>query len=256
MKPVLTTGDEVICSSDLPHTLTVNEKNGKSGTIVWTRNGEVLSTTTSQLTVTESGEYKVQMVNGSCYSDERADETVATIDVQELSVAINVGANDVDEGTEVQLVANVEDAQGEVSYTWMMKEKGETIGSSNPQTYIALETDYIYAEVVDQASGCRAISNEELINVLLPVEVPNAFTPNGDGFNDTWVIDGLETYRNSSLKVFNRWGQAVYSNTGVYQNDWDGRRNGKDLPVGAYYYVITLNQDGKENISGDVTIIR
>ena len=90
-----------------------------------------------------------------------------------------------------------------------------------------------------------------------PIDVPNAFTPNGDGINDTWTIDGLDTYRNSSLKVYNRWGQLVYSNTGVYAHDWNGTgKSGKDLPTGTYYYVITLNQNGKENVAGDVTIIR
>ena len=49
---------------------------------------------------------------------------------------------------------------------------------------------------------------------------------------------------------------VVYTNSGSYNNDWDGTRNGKNLPVGTYYYVITLNQDGRENKSGDVSIIR
>ena len=88
------------------------------------------------------------------------------------------------------------------------------------------------------------------------MNVPNAFSPNNDGTNDTWEIEGLDSYDQASVQVYNRWGQLVYNRSGEY-TPWDGtNKQGKDLPVGTYYYVIKLNQPGKDNLKGDLTIIK
>ena len=74
--------------------------------------------------------------------------------------------------------------------------------------------------------------------LLIPAQ---AFTPNGDGNNDTWVIPGIDNYPNNTVKVFNRWGHEVYSASG-YANDWGGiyRQNREKLPAGSYMYVLDL----------------
>ncbi|MDP5229623.1 MAG: gliding motility-associated C-terminal domain-containing protein, partial [Cellulophaga sp.] len=68
-----------------------------------------------------------------------------------------------------------------------------------------------------------------------------AFTPNGDGLNDTWIVPGINNYPNNTVRVYNRWGHEVFA-TGNYQNDWSGASNtNRDiLPAGSYLYVIDL----------------
>ena len=78
------------------------------------------------------------------------------------------------------------------------------------------------------------------------VAVSEAFTPNGDGINDTWKIYGLEEHPNTTVRVFNRWGRLVFE-AKDYQNDWAG--NYKDfnsiLPQSSsYYYQIDYGTDG------------
>ena len=90
--------------------------------------------------------------------------------------------------------------------------------------------------------------------VPLTVFIPNTFTPNGDGINDTWDIKYLERYPNSTVAVFNRWGQKLFSSAG-YPAPWDGKYNGAVLPAGTYYYIIAL-ENGADIISGWVAIIR
>jgi gliding motility-associated-like protein len=85
-------------------------------------------------------------------------------------------------------------------------------------------------------------------------DIPNTFTPNGDGRNDTWVIKGLEYYPQSTVNIFNRWGQKLYSSVG-YPIPWDGEYNGKALPSGTYYYIIDL-KNRQPVIAGWVAIIR
>ena len=73
---------------------------------------------------------------------------------------------------------------------------------------------------------------------LVPAE---AFTPNGDGVNDAWIVPGIENYPNNIVTVYNRWGHLVYNDSG-YQNDWEGfyKQKREKLPAGSYLYVIDL----------------
>lgn len=104
------------------------------------------------------------------------------------------------------------------------------------------------------ASGAY-IKLEKTIVVEIPVSyvcetiIPNVFTPNGDGKNDTFTILNLEHYPNSALTVYTRWGRKVFENTN-YRNDWDG----SNLEDGSYYFILKRN-DGQE-FKGSVTILR
>lgn len=113
--------------------------------------------------------------------------------------------------------------------------------------------DIVYTLSVTSADGCKA-SDEVVVKILKQIKVPNAFSPNGDGINDTWVIQYLESYPDCTVDVYNRYGQVVFHSTG-YTKPWDGRINGQSLPVGTYYWIINpKNGRGREN--GSVTILR
>jgi gliding motility-associated-like protein len=99
-----------------------------------------------------------------------------------------------------------------------------------------------------------SVEDEVTVVVLKVPQIPNTFTPNGDGINDVWEIKNLQAYDGASITIFNRNGQRVYAATG-YSKPWDGRMNGSDLPVGVYYYIIDPKY-GRKQVSGYVTIIR
>jgi gliding motility-associated-like protein len=113
--------------------------------------------------------------------------------------------------------------------------------------------DKTYKLTVTAEGGCAA-SDEVFVKVLVAPEVPNAFSPNKDGINDTWNIQFLETYPGAIIEVFNRYGQIVYRSTG-YSKQWDGTFNGNPLPVGVYYYIINP-KNGRKQLTGSVSIIR
>ena len=115
------------------------------------------------------------------------------------------------------------------------------------------QTNTKYTITVVSSSGCTN-SSSALVTVISSLSIPNAFSPNGDGINDTWNIKDIEGYPNCTVDIFNRYGTKVYSSRG-YGVAWDGRYNNADLPVGTYYYIINLN-DGSKVISGYVTLIR
>ena len=87
------------------------------------------------------------------------------------------------------------------------------------------------------------------------ITVPNAFTPNNDGVNDTWMIEQIDIYPNAQIDIYNRWGEAVFHSSKGYTKPWDGTFNGRILPIDSYFYIIDL-KNGRDAISGDITIIK
>ncbi|UOE48448.1 gliding motility-associated C-terminal domain-containing protein [Mucilaginibacter sp. SMC90] len=94
----------------------------------------------------------------------------------------------------------------------------------------------------------------ELTITPADIIIPNTFTPNGDGANDTWAIKYIEYYPQCKVNVFNRLGTRIFSSIG-YSVPWNGRLKGNDLPSGAYYYIISVKNNSPVK-SGWVTIIR
>jgi gliding motility-associated-like protein len=106
---------------------------------------------------------------------------------------------------------------------------------------------------VTSSDGCIAGDNI-YIKVLKAPEVPNVFTPNGDNINDRWEIKYLDSYPNATVEVYNRYGQLIFRSRN-YLTPWDGTLNGKQIPVGTYYYIINPG-NGRKQISGFVDVLR
>jgi gliding motility-associated-like protein len=113
--------------------------------------------------------------------------------------------------------------------------------------------DVTYILELTGQGGCM-VTDDIFIKLLLAPEVPNAFSPNGDGINDNWVIKYLESYPGATIDVYNRYGQPVFKSVG-YDNPWNGQYNGSPLPIGTYYYIINP-KNGRKIITGSVTIIK
>ena len=113
-------------------------------------------------------------------------------------------------------------------------------------------TDVYTAKVID-SKGCEA--SIEIPLEFIDIEIPNFFTPDGDGFNDTWVIKNVEGFPNLWGAIYDRYGRQV--KYFVKQGNWDGSYENVDLPSGDYWYVIKLNgeNDDREFV-GHVTIYR
>jgi gliding motility-associated-like protein len=126
---------------------------------------------------------------------------------------------------------------------------------SSTSPYFKVTTAGTYWVKVTDENGCEAADTVSINEVYCSVvKIPNAFTPNGDGINDTWDVYVLQFYPNCKVFIYTRWGQLVFSSTG-YPKAWDGTFNGKQLPVGTYYYIIDL-KNNKPLLSGYVAIIR
>lgn len=138
-----------------------------------------------------------------------------------------------------------------VSFSWSPAKGLDDPQQAQPRASPAKTTAYTLT--VTTAGGCTATDTVR-VEVLEKLIIPSAFTPNSDGLNDTWDIQGITGYSEALLKVFNRWGTAVFESRG-YPLPWDGRSGNKPLPGGTYYYLI-IPGIFLDPISGPVTIIR
>ncbi len=127
----------------------------------------------------------------------------------------------------------------------------------NTTNYIALNTPRTIYIRLDNSSGCFSITSFALTTKNCPPIVNNFVTPDNDGYNDTFHIEGLkDIFLNHKISIYNRWGKLVWTGNNN-SNEWDGIANNglllddNQIPSGTYYYVIELNDiDYPERLTG------
>ncbi|MBT3207581.1 MAG: T9SS type B sorting domain-containing protein, partial [Bacteroidetes bacterium] len=126
-----------------------------------------------------------------------------------------------------------------------------TLGSDS---VFQLSSGYYELQVSDSNNCIKNFTFEVPISISPCLKIPNVFTPNGDEFNELWLIEGVEFVPQIEVKIYDRYGQLVFDSEG-YQIPWDGRFQEKLLPSDAYFYSINLN-NGSNALQGKVSIIR
>lgn len=137
-------------------------------------------------------------------------------------------------------------AIGANNYVWYNGATTETINipsfDENEQYFVIGESLFCYDTTyfIGKAVDCELV-------------FPNFISPNKDGYNDLFVIEGIERYEYSKLLIFNRWGKKIYESGDKYLNNWGD----ENLADGTYYYVITLkNGDNSKNYNGTISLLK
>jgi gliding motility-associated-like protein len=141
-----------------------------------------------------------------------------------------------------------------ISYEWT----GPGLSSySGPVTTATPGNETLYQVYAETVNGCIEEASI-LIGIVQPINPVSGFTPNNDGVNDFFDVPNALDYPDIVVEIYTRSGQRVFQSKG-YTDDkrWDGTFNGKELPMGTYYFVITLNDIfGTKPVTGPVTIVR
>jgi gliding motility-associated-like protein len=139
-----------------------------------------------------------------------------------------------------------------VSWSWIFGD-GTTVSTVLDQDQIHVyEAGGVFdvSLTVTDENGCSDTVIKQVTSRFNFV-IPDGFSPNGDGRNDLFEIQGLEGLNGTIVQIFNRWGGIVYESNDYRPGTfWDG----KDSPDGVYFYIVTL--PNKENIAGNVTLSR
>ena len=244
LPPIITADSDTIVCGDQAINITLTASAGFTA-YEWFPGGE----TSQSLIVTEAGTY---FVTGTNQNGCQASSFINIIQSPVINAEINSplynnGFNiSTIGGSDGVINTTVSGGTPDFTYTWA---DNSTIVTSDRSNLPA----GTYSVIITDAVGC---SVELTITLTAPsgLLVPNGFTPNGDGFNDRFVVQGLEGYPSNTLTVFNRWGNIVFQQRG-YNNDWVGVNNsGDNVPEGTYF--IILEVDGFETITGYVDLRR
>ena len=165
--------------------------------------------------------------------------TFTILDVDPLFV----NTNDIEaecSGDTALVAATVSGGTAPYTYAWYN-------GDVDASTYVPLLVDGTYTVIVTDACG-RTATDAALVSIDCLVIIPNVFSPNNDGYNDRWVIEGLGT--RNTVKIFNRWGNIVLD-ANNYRNNWTA----SDVPDGTYFYEVLMEKK-KDPYTGYLTILR
>ena len=232
-----TTGDPQICMGDMAH-LSIDSV--PNGTLQWYYNGVALLGATSHAFSTPvAGIYSV-MATTPCgvYTSNTIEITTRVLSNVSITNSVIICTG---ETTPLN-------AGGGMEYSWT-----PTVGLSDPTLPNPIASPTVtteYTVTVKDQYGCTAIATVTVSVICDTLDIPNGYSPNEDGTNDKFVIDGIDGFPGNILYIYNRWGNLVYKKKD-YANDWNGRSNvngvmfGEELPNGTYYYILDLNIDEK-----------
>jgi gliding motility-associated-like protein len=133
-------------------------------------------------------------------------------------------------------------------YEWSTGSLDQTIWANEGDGLV-----WVKVSNINRCTGSDSI-NVQLCSPLNYLFIPNVFTPNGDGENDVWRIGGVQYFPLMTVTLFDRWGRLIFVSEPGYPKPWNGERNGKLLPIDAYFYIIDL-KNGFEPIRGSVTLV-
>ena len=240
--PVAISPDTIIC----PGTDAVLVASGGE-TYSWTPEATLSdpSASTTVASPTEETTYTVTSTLASCINT-----ASTTVSIQESSAYAG-------EDTTIYFGESAFlEATGGVEYTWL-----PILTLSNPDIADPLATPgvtTVYTVYVTTAIGCE-FTDQVTVNVSSDalVGVPNAFSPNGDGFNDGFTVIVRGQLASYNLQIFNRWGEQVYESTN-FTNSWKGIYNNEEQPLGSYTYYLTYKDMNGQDFTkmGSLTLVR
>ena len=242
--PVMVTGgDQRKCEDDF----TIVSANVLSGGVEpfiweWTKPDGSIESESSLwlfgLTQAESGIYSVKLTDAyHCV----VEDTVKLAVIPPPTADFPTSNDTIFYEKEYQLQAT----SGYASYQW---------NTGDTTYYITVTEEGAYSLLMETTEGCQKLESIMMIDTFLPVLVPNAFTPNNDGLNDTFrPVATSDQIRMFSMVIYNRWGQLIFETNNPAEG-W----NGKDAPAGVYSWLISYsNHTGKVfKMRGSVTVVR
>jgi gliding motility-associated-like protein len=160
-------------------------------------------------------------------------------------ITINLGAN--------TLINSSVSPLGAYTYTWT---PASFLSNANILQPVASPTQTTtYTLTATSSQGCSQ-TDAVKIEVFDGLKIPNSFTPNNDGLNDSWQVLGLGIYPQAQLIIYDRWGKALFTTTGLQNKPWNAVYKAQKLASGSYVYYIKLNNGTDKVINGTVTVIR
>lgn len=218
----------------------------------WYINGILVATTLDSIfQTTELQDGDIVSVETDCYTLCPKVTTVTGNPVSVISFAVDAGPDQTIDAAQSVVLGGLTSAP---VFNWSPSFLVSDPQDLNPITSPTSTTTYTLTAT---QNGCT-FSDQTTVFVETGIEIPNTFSPNGDGNNDTWIIEGIQSFPNAFISIYNRWGTEVYSILGYSDKKaWSGTSTrGAQLSEGVYYYVIELKDAEDQVFKGSITLIR
>ena len=212
--------DTFLCSTD---TLKIGTTTYAGATYQWND-----GSTNTYIIARDSGWYSVTNTLNGCIAKDSV-----RINRGRMPVAFAGLDQTIFEGTYLQLFATT--GPNNKTYSWSPKLFLSDTTIYNPVATPLITTPF-YLKVVSP-DKCEAFDTVLITVKPFRLDIPNSFSPNGDGINDTWNLGELGLSSQARVTIYDRGGREVFTSNG-YNVKWDGTRNGKPVPAGTYYYII------------------
>lgn len=255
--PVATLAEATICPGDI---VILNPNGSPNFDYQWS-NGS--SNPTQEVSPNLTTEYFVTVSNGTVCADFVDSTTITVISDYTLIVSADTTIRN-EEMVTLTATAVFNDGGGTVpgDYTWLLNDN--EIGNSASITVSPTEPVNVYQVMFMDANNCSEAADSVIVRIV-DVEIPNAFTPNGDSNNDVFgLVTGDTPVNILEYRIYNRWGNVVFEvNDGLSTDaQWNGGKDNDDskpVPADVYIYYIRyqVGDDGEIiTAKGDVTLIR
>jgi gliding motility-associated-like protein len=220
-------------------------------TFTWTNIAGSVIATTADLANLGAGTYRLKVSDGT-----GCEQGLVYIIDHHTTILPQPTVKDLQVCSAGEIILSVKNIQPEYTYRLYESDNSKTPLAEDKGGKFDVKVKTNRSYYISQYIGtCESPRAEMKVEVgISPVNLINAFSPNGDGINDTWTITGIETYPRANVQIYARSGGKVYESTG-YAVPFNGNINGTALPTGIYYYIINLNA-GCSLLSGSLTLIR
>jgi len=237
----ITAFEDIRCNGDKSGEISIEAVNN-AGAVTYLWSDGVLGNSRQGLA---AGRYRVIITDSNnC----RTDSVIIFTEPEPLMVELDVTLPTCPDMPDGEIKTRVTGGtDGGYSYLW-------SDNSTDPD--LSNATGGLYSIRVTDMNNC-SVEKSLILEAKNPLclEIPNAISPNGDLVNDVWNIHNKELYPAMEVMIFNRWGEMVWKSERGYPRPWDGRSNGRMLPVDSYHYIIDLN-NGTRPVIGHVTIVK
>jgi gliding motility-associated-like protein len=201
---------------------------------------------TNQVTVNSTTTYSV-IVTDACGTAETFDVTV-TVATYDPILVVATAESLICEGTSTPIISGTSGGGSGNTFSWSGSGASPTDGPTT--TVTPTSSPSVYTLTVTDQCGNTGIGDVTVMTEACSVLPPNVISPNGDGFNDAFVILNIERWPGNNVKIMNRWGKTILDQDD-YENDWKA----SGYSEGTYYYIITISED-KAPLTGTLTVVR
>jgi gliding motility-associated-like protein len=241
-QPEISSTSLALCPSDSA----VVSVTGDYKTITWSNSADTNSTV-----IKTPGDYTVNTVDDN---DCAATDAITISSKEAPVITASAPKEIITLGESIKLKAVIEQPLNQnATYAW--SPKASLDDSTKAEPLAKPEATTIYTVKGTTADGCSAEASFTITVATQGIGIQAAplFSPNNDGINDNWVIQGVLNYPDCILNIFDAKGRRVYEKKG-YQNDWNAQVNGNALPEGVYYFVFGCTSE--KPLTGTVTVVR